>query len=169
MSLDTLSVTSPALDPWAAATTADEILAASTAEEFYWLSPKSLVSDAASITTMSSIDTLNLDHQSMSLAFHDSSPEPVDLEDFYLGERQNVNNDFKLNSDEDATLFMGTQRVPAGSAMTSSITGVASVEDSGTMSAYDPEPFCSFEYSPEPVNLSEALDPYGFLDLAINI
>ena len=163
--------TTPPLDTWATQT-ADEILAASATEDFFWLSPKSLVSDLPS----------SLDHQSLSLStFQDSSPEPDD--DYYMTGSE----DFSLDAAAAVAAVINNSTTGGDSATTtggdySSGANTAggfflnATAAAGTKSthSYDPEPFCAFEFSPEPVSMlskgtEEEEDPYGFLDLAINI
>lgn len=144
---DNAESTNPPLDDWASQT-ADEILAAST-DDFFWLSPESLVSDTASITTVSSIDT-SMD-QSLSLTFQGSTPE-TDLDDFYKGD---------VDLDNDPASYLMDQKQHE-------LDTVPEEQEPQSDVAFDSEPFCSFEYSPEPVNL-DSIDPYGFLDLAITI
>lgn len=178
------TATPPSIDSWASQTT-DEILAASATEDFFWLSPKSLVSDTASIDSTSS-------KPSLSLSLHDSSPES-ELDDFYLGASAVLGDEFALDAsddsaaaaasffldssatssadedgdadDEDAPRARRSGSTAAGSPVATTTTGVSDV----MATSYVPEPFCDFEFSPEPVSLAEPSDLYGFLDLAINI
>lgn len=67
--------------------------------------------------------------------------------------------------DEDAPRVRRSGSTAPGTSVATSTTGVSDV----MATSYVPEPFCDFEFSPEPVSLAEPSDLYGFLDLAINI
>lgn len=141
-SLDIVPTNTPPLDDWASIT-ADEILAAST-EEFFWLSPESTAA-SDSLSTDSGMDSLNL-----SLA--ESSPEASlsDLDDFYKNELNlddDISNYLMASEGKDIDMKMSEPQIDL---------------------SFAPEPFCAFEFSPEPVSM-ETSDPYGFLDLGINI
>lgn len=140
--MDIESAFTPPADTWASQT-ADEILVAST-EDFFWLSPESLDgSDSAS-----SADTNSFD-QPLTLAFRHSTPEELGLDDFYGSD---------IGLDVSVADYLDNASNQKQSTSTEQQTDLA----------FQPEPFYAFEYSPEPDSL-ESNDPYGFLDLGINI
>lgn len=147
---------SGASDSTWATETAEEILAASITEDFFWLSPRSFVSEPSSLVVN---DSLSLDFQ-----------QENDDEDYLSSSVTSIttfgddddNFDVKpsLNDYDDD---LNTNKII--------INDAAATSESAMIKNFSPEPFCSFEFSPESVfdNDDNVNDPYGFLDLAINI
>ncbi|KAF5102476.1 hypothetical protein D0Z00_000403 [Geotrichum galactomycetum] len=154
---------SGAADSTWASDTANEILAASITEDFFWLSPKSFVSEPSSIVIN---DSLSLDFQagdddddedyfSMGSSSVTSTTTTIGDDDYVKPRLNDYDNDFNNNK-----IILNAAAAAA-----------AADSDSGMLKNFSPEPFCSFELSPESVfdNDDDVNDPYGFLDLAINI
>ena len=145
---------SGASDSTWATDTANEILAASITEDFFWLSPKSFVSEPSSIMIN---DPLSLDFQAgdddddyFSASSVTSTTTVGDDDDHVKPHLNDYDNDLNNNK--------------------IILNAAAADSDSGMLKNFSPEPFCSFELSPESVfdNYVDINDPYGFFELGIN-
>jgi hypothetical protein len=139
--------------------TANEILAASITEDFFWLSPKSFVSEPSSIVIN---DSLSLDFQ---------AGDDDDEEDYFSMGSSSVTSTTTIGDDDDHVKPRLNDYDNDLNNNKIILNAAAADSDSGMLKNFSPEPFCSFELSPESVfdNDDDVNDPYGFLDLAINI
>ncbi|KAF5098306.1 hypothetical protein D0Z03_001246 [Geotrichum reessii] len=149
---------SGASDSTWATETAEEILAASITEDFFWLSPRSFVSEPSSLVVN---DSLSLDFQQEDDDEDYLSSSVTSITTF--GEDDdNVDVKTRFNDYDDD---FNTNKIIINDA------AAVTNSESAMIKNFSPEPFCSFEFSPESVfdNDDNVNDPYGFLDLAINI
>lgn len=148
------ALSTPPLEDWASQT-ADEILAASSAEDFFWLTTpeeKSLTLNFDDVRSSVSSSSSSLDSMSSSISSLTSATTiSSNLSDDLFGSEYSGESASNMKDQATTTNELMINKQPLKD------------DDSSSF-----EPFCSFDYSPEPAP-ADFIDPYGFLDLAISI